>query len=69
MTGIFDGKVAIVTGARTGMGLETAKEFARKGASILLSTACNNVCHRELLRQQNYFISIKSKKKSLKKGS
>lgn len=35
------GKVAIVTGANSGLGLETAKEFARKGALTIL--ACRSM--------------------------
>ena len=35
------GKVIIVTGANSGLGYEDAKEFARKGAKIIL--ACRNM--------------------------
>jgi NAD(P)-dependent dehydrogenase (short-subunit alcohol dehydrogenase family) len=33
----FDGKVALVTGAASGMGLATAKAFAKAGASVALA--------------------------------
>lgn len=33
----FDGKVALVTGAASGMGLATAKAFAEAGASVVLA--------------------------------
>ena len=33
----FNGKVAIVTGAAQGMGLETAREFAKRGAVVVLA--------------------------------
>jgi len=37
MGGLFDGKVALVTGAASGMGLATAQAFAEAGASVVLA--------------------------------
>src|SRR5205823_7365841 len=37
MTGIFEGKVALVTGAGGGIGLATAKAFAEAGASVVVA--------------------------------
>ena len=37
MTGLLDGKVIIITGASLGIGAETARLFAREGASLVLS--------------------------------
>ncbi|MCH8911206.1 MAG: glucose 1-dehydrogenase [Chloroflexi bacterium] len=35
--GIFDGKVALVTGANAGIGLAAARDFANKGASVVIA--------------------------------
>ena len=37
MTGMFSGKVALVTAAGAGIGLATAEGFARRGARVMLS--------------------------------
>ncbi len=44
------GKVMIVTGANSGLGFETAKEFARKGAHTIL--ACRSLDKAEAARSQ-----------------
>jgi len=41
MSGMFEGKVALVTGAATGIGRVGAQLFAREGAKVVVSTARN----------------------------
>ena len=37
MTGKLEGKVAVVTGANSGIGLATAKRFAAEGARVFMT--------------------------------
>lgn len=43
-TGVFTGKVALVTGASAGLGEATALEFARQGASVVLAARRADRC-------------------------
>lgn len=50
MAGMFEGKVAIVTGGATGIGRVTAQFFAREGAKVVVSTARNVAGGMETVR-------------------
>lgn len=50
----FNDKVAIVTGARTGIGLATATAFAKAGASVVLAGHHEPTEQAKALRQEGY---------------
>uniref|UniRef100_A0A0V0JAS3 Retinol dehydrogenase 11 n=1 Tax=Schistocephalus solidus TaxID=70667 RepID=A0A0V0JAS3_SCHSO len=49
LTGRLDGKLAIVTGANSGIGKETTAELARRGAKVIM--ACRNKERAEMARK------------------
>lgn len=46
----LDGKIAIITGSNTGIGYETALDFARRGAKVIL--ACRDTKKAEKAAKQ-----------------
>lgn len=51
---LFEGKVAVVTGARTGMGLAAATKFAEQGAAVVLAGRNEPVKEAEELRNRGF---------------
>lgn len=51
---MFEGKVAIVTGARTGMGLSAARKFAKLGAATVLTGRHEPEAEAKALRDEGY---------------
>ena len=48
MAGRMEGKVAIVTGGKSGMGLATVEMFVEEGARVMIAAAVKNVDKRLL---------------------
>lgn len=46
MTGMLEGKVAVITGAASGIGAESARLFAREGAKVVLADVQDDRCAR-----------------------
>ena len=46
----FKGQVALVTGAASGMGLDTARAFAKAGAAVTLAEVSEDAFHVALWR-------------------
>lgn len=52
----MDGKVVIITGANGGIGLETTKELARRGATVIM--ACRNMVTASKARGEKIYTQI-----------
>ena len=58
----FENKVALVTGAASGLGLATAKAFAESGASVVLADWNEEAAHsaaKELAAQGHKTLAIR----------
>jgi NAD(P)-dependent dehydrogenase (short-subunit alcohol dehydrogenase family) len=53
MAGILDGKVALITGAGSGIGQATSRIFAREGAKLVLADVVEDGGHRTLKMVQD----------------
>ncbi len=56
MSKLLESKVALVTGAASGIGLEIAREFAKEGAKVVISDLNEKAVHHaaEELKGQGY---------------
>ena len=54
MAGILDGKVALITGAGSGIGQATSRIFAREGAKLVLADVVEEGGNRTLKMVQDW---------------
>ncbi|XP_071453831.1 retinol dehydrogenase 13-like isoform X2 [Hetaerina americana] len=59
-----DGKVVIITGSNTGIGKETAREMARRGAKVIMACRDGNKCEKTreeiVLETKNKYVYCRS---------
>ncbi len=53
MSKLLESKVALVTGAASGIGLEIAREFAKEGAKVVISDLNEKPCNMRLRNLRN----------------
>lgn len=54
----MEGKTVLITGANGGIGRETAKDLAKRGARIIM--ACRNLDSANLVKGNYFFFSVNS---------
>jgi len=64
--GKLDGKVAVVTGGNSGIGLATAKEFSEQGAKVVISGRDQQTLNSAKKEIGNGVLAVKSDTSNLK---